>query len=56
MVPHGVFFKQFYLFLAVLDFHCCSAFLLVVASESYSLVAVRRLLIVVVCLVAEHGL
>ena len=31
-------------------------FSLVVASESYSLVAVRRLLIVVICLVAEHGL
>ena len=45
MVPHGVFF-----FLNNLGFS------LVVASESYSLVAVRRLLIVVICLVAEHGL
>ena len=46
MVPHGVFF----FFLNSLGFS------LVVVSESYSLVAVCRLLTVVICLVAEHGL
>ena len=62
MVPHGVVFFFFLtilficLVLAVLNFHCHSGFSLVVVSGSYSLVAVRRLLIVVVYLVAEHGL
>ena len=57
MVPHGVFFlNNFICFWLYWTFIAVLAFLLVVASESYSLVAVRRLLIVVVCLVAEHGL
>ena len=43
-----------YLFLAVLGLRCCRGFCLVVASESYSLGAVCRLLIVVASLVAEH--
>ena len=46
----------FYLFLTVLSLHCCMGFSLVVASKSYSPVAVRGLLIVVASLVVEHRL
>ena len=35
---------------------CCSGFSLVVASEGYSLAAVRGLLIMVASFVVEHGL
>ena len=45
-----------YLFLAVLAFHCSTCFSLVAASGDYSLVALLKLLIAVVSLVAEHGL
>ena len=41
------FFLKLFLVLAVLRLHCCAGL---------SLVAVRRLLIVVASLVAEHGL
>ena len=52
------FFKtsSIYLFLTVLGLHCCSGFSLVAASRGHSLVAVRRLLIVMASLLAEHGL
>ena len=40
----------------MLGLHCCTGFTLVAASRGYSLVAVCRLLIVVVSLVAEHRL
>ena len=51
------FLKNFtYLFLAVLDFHYCSGFSLVAASRGYYLVSVHGFFIVVVSLVAEHGL
>ena len=49
-------FKKFYLILAVLGVHCCAGFSLVMASRDYPLAAVRRVLIVVAFLVAEHGL
>ena len=42
-----------YLFLSVLDLHCCTGFSVVVESWGYSLVAVLRFLIVVASLVAE---
>ena len=45
-----------YLFVAVLNLHSCVGFSLVAASRGYSLVAVRRLLMVVASLVAQHGL
>ena len=48
------FFKNFRLFLAVLDLPCCASFPLAVASGSCSLGAVRWLLITAACL-AEHG-
>jgi len=48
------FFKN-YLFLAVLGFHCCSGFCLIVARGCYSLIAVCRLLTAVTSLV-EHSL
>ena len=41
-------------FLAVLGLCCCVGFSLVVASRSYTLVAVRGLLVAVASLVAEH--
>ena len=44
------------LFLVVLGLCCCTGFSLVVVSGDYSLVAVRRLLIVMASLVAEHRL
>ena len=56
---HILFFKKnffFNLFLAVQDLHCCVGFSLVVASGSYSLVTMHRLLIAVFSLVAEHRL
>ena len=42
--------------MTVLGPHCCVGFSLIVASGSYSLIGVHRLLIVVASLVAEHGL
>ena len=42
-----------YLFLSVLDLHCCTGFSVVAESGGYSLVAVLRFLIVVASLVAE---
>ena len=48
--------KIIYLFLAVLGLRCHVGFSLVVESEGYSLAAVRRLLITVTNLVAEHRL
>ena len=42
--------------MAVLGLHCYMGFSLFAASGSCSLVAVRGLLIVMVSLVAEHGL
>ena len=45
-------FHFMYLFLAVLGLHCWAGFSLVAASGGYSLVAVFRLLIAVVSLVA----
>ena len=45
-----------YLFLAVLDLHCCTGFSVVAESGGYSLVAVLRFLIVVASLVAERRL
>ena len=58
---HILFFKKkvflfLNLFLAVLDLHCCVGFSLIVASGSYSLVTMHRLLIAVFSLVAEHRL
>ena len=44
-----------YLFLAVLGFHCCVCFSLVVECGSYCLVVVHRLLIAAASLVAERG-
>ena len=44
------------LFLSVLDLHCCVGFSPVAASRGYSLVAMCRLLIAVVSLVAGHRL
>ena len=48
--------KIYYLFMAVLDFHCCEGFSLVAVSRGYSLVVVRGFLIVVASLVAEPRL
>ena len=48
--------KNICLLLAVLGLHCCRAFFLVGESGGYALAAVHELLIVVACLVAEHGL
>ena len=45
-----------YLFLAVLDLHCCTGFSLVAGSEGYSLAVVRRILIVVAFPVAAWSL
>ena len=50
------FLNNFICFWLYWTFIAVPAFLLVVASESYSLVAVRRLLIVVTSLVVGHGL
>ena len=52
------FFKNtfIYLFLTMLGLRCCSGFSLVLASRGYSLVAVRRPLIEMASLLAEHGL
>ena len=55
-ILQALFFKIIYLFLAVLDLHCCVGFSASVVSRGYSLAAVRRLLIVVASLVAEHRL
>ena len=57
----SVFFVGFlntfiYLFLAVLSFHCCVCFSLVVESGSCSLAAGQGLLIAVASLSAEHWL
>ena len=45
-----------YLFLAVLGLRCHVGFSLAVESRGYALVEVHGLLLVVVSLVAEHGL
>ena len=50
------FFLNISLFLAVLDPRCCTGFSVVAESRCYSLAVVRRLLIAVTSLVAEHGL
>ena len=52
------FFKKvlFIYFLAALGLYCCSGFSPIMASDSYSLVAVQGLLFVVASLVSEHGL
>ena len=44
------------LFLSVLGLHSCMGFSLVVVNGGHSLIAMRRLLIVVTSLVAERGL
>ena len=44
-----------YLFLVVLDPHCCLSFFLAAESGAYSLVVVPGLLTAVVCLAVEHG-
>ena len=51
-----LFLFCFVLFLAVLGLCCCAGFSLVAATKGCSLVAVRRLLIMVASLVAEHRL
>ena len=48
--------KYDYLFLTVLDLHCCVGFSLVSASGSDSRVVIHRFLITVASLVEEHGL
>ena len=56
---NALFLKNFltiYLFLAVLDLHCCVGFSLAVVSGLYSLGAARGLLIAVASRVVEHGL
>ena len=50
------FIFEIYLFLAVLGLCCCAGFSLAVMSRSYSLVAVRRLLIAVASLAVDHAL
>ena len=47
---------MFIFILAVLGLHCCMGFSLVAASGGFALVVVRRLLVAVASLVAEHGL
>ena len=49
------FYLFIYLFLTVLDPHCCVGFSLVVESRGYSLLVVRGLLIEVASLVVELG-
>ena len=49
-----IFFNFVYLFLAVLCFHCCTDFSLVVANEVHSVVVVHRFLIMVASLVVEQ--
>ena len=51
------FFLRFiYLFMAMLDLHCCSGFSLGTVSRGCSVIVVHRLLIAVASLVAEQGL
>ena len=50
------FLDNFFFFLAALGLRCCADFSLVAANRGYSPVAVHRLLITVVSLVAEHEL
>ena len=49
-------FLKFHLILAVLSLCCCPVFSLVVESRGYSLVAERRLLVMVASFVAGHRL
>ena len=49
------FYLVIYLFFAVLGLHYCKGFSLVAVSRGYFLIVVCGLLIVVACLVAEHG-
>ena len=42
--------------MAVLGLHCFEGFSLVVASQGYSLILVRGLLIAVATLIVQHGL
>ena len=52
---HKCFLKKFYLFIfGCAGLHCCVGFSLVAASRGYSLVAVRRLLIVVASLAVHR--
>ena len=52
----SIFYNFVYLFLAALGPQCCSGFSAVAASRSYSLIAVRGLLIAVASLVVKHQL
>ena len=54
--PHAVFFFLIYLFLAALGLRCCTRAFSSSGERGLLFVAVRRLLIVVASLVAEHGL
>ena len=49
-------FLKFYLFLVVFGLHCCMGAFSSCGERGLLFVAVRRLLIVVASLVAEHGL
>ena len=51
-----IFFFNFYLFLAVLGLRCCMRAFSSCGERGLLFIAVRRLLIVVASLVAEHGL
>ena len=55
-VPGFYFYLFIYLFLAVLGLHRCAGMSLVSVSGGYSLVVMRRLLIAVASLAAEHRL
>jgi len=56
MFKYCDFLKSFCLFVAVLGLHCCMSFSLIMTSGGYSVVAVHWLLIVITCLVSEHGI
>ena len=49
-------FNLFYLFLSVLGLHCCVRAFSSCGERELLFVAVHGLLIVVACIVAEHGL
>lgn len=50
------YIRQSFFFPAMLGLRCCTGFSLIAASGGYSVVAVRRLLIAEVSLVAAHRL
>ena len=52
----AIFFKIVFYFLAVLGLHCCMWAFSSCSEQGVLFVAVRRLLIAVASLVAEHGL